>query len=92
MACRVRDSRGAAFYTTDNPPFGAVFTYHLKETIKTEKQKRRDLEKAAAKKKDLSHLSGAMPHPLIAKRLRSKHHCAIEFDRLARWWSSRCSP
>jgi photosystem II stability/assembly factor-like uncharacterized protein len=42
--------QGAAFYTADNPPFGAVFTYHLKETIKTEKQKRRDQEKAAAKK------------------------------------------
>jgi photosystem II stability/assembly factor-like uncharacterized protein len=44
--------QGAAFYTADNPPFGAVFTYHLKETIKTEKRKRRGLEKTAAKKGD----------------------------------------
>jgi hypothetical protein len=49
--------QGAAFYTADNPPFGAVFTYHLKETIKTEKQKRRDQEKAAGKKGD------APPYP-----------------------------
>jgi hypothetical protein len=36
---------GDAFYTADNPPYGAVFTYHLKEAIKTKKQKRRDAEK-----------------------------------------------
>ncbi|MBI3411325.1 MAG: glycosyl hydrolase [Planctomycetes bacterium] len=42
--------QGSAFYTADNPPFGATFTYHLKDTIKSEKQKRRDLEKEATKK------------------------------------------
>jgi photosystem II stability/assembly factor-like uncharacterized protein len=41
---------GDAFYTADNPPFGAVFTYYLKEKIKTKKEKRQDAEKEAAKK------------------------------------------
>ncbi|HYT94471.1 MAG TPA: hypothetical protein VEL76_37495, partial [Gemmataceae bacterium] len=36
---------GSAFFTADNPPFGATFTYHLKETIKTQKQQRREAEK-----------------------------------------------
>lgn len=42
---------GEAFYTAENPPFGATFTYHLKDTIQTRKQQRRDAEKAATKKK-----------------------------------------
>jgi photosystem II stability/assembly factor-like uncharacterized protein len=42
--------QGSAFYTADNPPYGAMITYYLKETIKTLKQKRRDAEKEAEKK------------------------------------------
>jgi photosystem II stability/assembly factor-like uncharacterized protein len=42
---------GSAFYAADNPPFGATFTYYLKEEIKTRKQRRQDEEKKAARKK-----------------------------------------
>jgi photosystem II stability/assembly factor-like uncharacterized protein len=49
--------QGSAFYTADNPPFGATFTYYLKDTIKTRKQKRHDAQKAAAKK------GGPPPYP-----------------------------
>lgn len=42
--------QGDAFYTADNPPYGAVFTAYLKEKIKTKKEKRQDEEKEAAKK------------------------------------------
>jgi photosystem II stability/assembly factor-like uncharacterized protein len=38
---------GEAFYTAANPAFGATFTYHLKDAIKTKKQKRQEAEKAA---------------------------------------------
>lgn len=41
--------QGAMLYTGDNPPYGAVFTYHLKEALKTRKQRRVDAEKAAEK-------------------------------------------
>ena len=42
--------QGDAFYTAQNPPYGAVFTAYLKEKIKTKKEKRQDAEKEAAKK------------------------------------------
>ena len=36
---------GDNFYTAPNPPFGSVFTYYLKETLKTGAAARRDEEK-----------------------------------------------
>jgi hypothetical protein len=42
--------QGDAFFTAENPPYGAVFTAYLKEKIKTKKEKRQDAEKEAAKK------------------------------------------
>ena len=42
--------QGSAFYTAGNPPLGATITYYLKDAIKTQKQLRRDAEKAAEKK------------------------------------------
>jgi len=47
---RGRASQGASFYTAENPPFGAVFTYYLKDKLKTIKEKRQEAEKEAAKK------------------------------------------
>lgn len=41
--------QGDATYMADNPPFGAVFTYYMPETLKTAKQKRREKEKKVAK-------------------------------------------
>jgi photosystem II stability/assembly factor-like uncharacterized protein len=43
---------GESFFTAANPPFGATFTYYLKDEIKTRKQKRHDAEKEAEKKKE----------------------------------------
>ena len=42
--------QGDAFYTAENPPYGAVFTAYLKDKIKTKKEKRQDDEKEATKK------------------------------------------
>ncbi len=39
---------GDAFFTAPNPPFGAVFTYYLKEKVQTRKEKRREAEKKIA--------------------------------------------
>lgn len=41
---------GDALYTADNPPFGATFTYYLKEKLKTKKEARQEAEKEAVKK------------------------------------------
>jgi photosystem II stability/assembly factor-like uncharacterized protein len=42
---------GEAFYAAANPPFGATFTYYLKDEIMTRKQERHEAEKEAARKK-----------------------------------------
>ena len=53
--------QGEAFFAAENPPFGATFTYYLKEKIKTKKQKRQEAEKDAAKN------NGALPFPTPAQ-------------------------
>jgi photosystem II stability/assembly factor-like uncharacterized protein len=44
--------QGESYYTAENP-FGAIFTYYLKETLKTRKQLRREAEKKG----------GELPYP-----------------------------
>ena len=46
---RGKSFQGEAYYTADNPPFGATFTYYLKEAPKTSKQRREEAEKEAEK-------------------------------------------
>jgi hypothetical protein len=41
---------GETFFTAPNPPFGAVFTYYLKDEVKTKRKARVDVEKEAEKK------------------------------------------
>jgi hypothetical protein len=41
--------QGEMFYSAENPPYGATFTYHLKEAIRTLKEKRLEAEKEAEK-------------------------------------------
>ncbi len=40
-----KDAQGSTYFIAKNPPFGATFTYYLKESLKTEKQKRHEQEK-----------------------------------------------
>ena len=47
---RGKSFQGERFYTADNPPFGSVVTYYLKEALKTRKERRQDAEKEAEKK------------------------------------------
>ena len=49
--------QGDAFFTAENPPYGSIFTYYLKEKRKTKKEKRQDAEKEAAKKNE------TLPYP-----------------------------
>ncbi|MBD3853904.1 MAG: glycosyl hydrolase, partial [Acidobacteria bacterium] len=42
-------SRGASFWTADNPPYGATFTYYLKDGFKTLADQRIEAEKKAIK-------------------------------------------
>ncbi|MGE0453985.1 MAG: glycosyl hydrolase [Vicinamibacteria bacterium] len=47
---RDKSFQGEAYYTALNPPFGAVFSYYLKDELKTLEKKRQEAEKAADKK------------------------------------------
>jgi hypothetical protein len=42
-------NQGHSFFAAPNPPFGAVFTYYLRDEIKTRKETRREAEKKIAK-------------------------------------------
>ncbi|HEY6334009.1 MAG TPA: glycosyl hydrolase [Blastocatellia bacterium] len=44
---RGKGFQGESFFTAENPPYGAVFTYYLKDSLKTRKQRRQDAEKDA---------------------------------------------
>lgn len=50
LGVRGKGFQGESFFTTPNPKVGAVFTYYLKEDIKTIKEKRREGEKEKIKK------------------------------------------
>lgn len=50
--------QGDSFYTADNPPYGALITYYLKESIKTRKAQRQEREKKLIEeKKDVPYPS-----------------------------------
>jgi photosystem II stability/assembly factor-like uncharacterized protein len=57
--------QGDAFYTADNPPYGATFTYYLKDKLKTKKEQRQEAEKDAAKRNQ------TLPYP-SADQLRAE--------------------
>ncbi|HET9528839.1 MAG TPA: glycosyl hydrolase, partial [Blastocatellia bacterium] len=52
--------QGESFYTAENPPFGAVFSYYLKESHKTRKQRRQEAEREAERK------GATPPYPTLA--------------------------
>ena len=52
-----KSSQGDAYFIADNPPFGAVITYYLPESILTKKERRREGEKAIEKQ------GGDTPYP-----------------------------
>jgi hypothetical protein len=44
--------QGASHYLASNPPYGATFTYYLKEQIRTRREQRREKEREAERKKE----------------------------------------
>jgi photosystem II stability/assembly factor-like uncharacterized protein len=49
LGYRGKGFQGADFYAAENPPYGAVFTYNLKDGLETLKEKRRAAEKDKVK-------------------------------------------
>ncbi|MCI0489165.1 MAG: glycosyl hydrolase, partial [Blastocatellia bacterium] len=56
---RGKGFQGESFYTAENPPFGATFTYYLKESTRTKRQMRREAERAAERR------STPLPYPTM---------------------------
>jgi len=52
LGLRDKGHLGSSYYAAANPPVGAVFTYWLKEDVKTLKTKRQEAEKAKFEKKE----------------------------------------
>jgi photosystem II stability/assembly factor-like uncharacterized protein len=52
-----KSSQGDSYFVADNPPFGAVITYYLPESLLTAKEKRREKEKKIEKQ------AGDTPYP-----------------------------
>jgi photosystem II stability/assembly factor-like uncharacterized protein len=50
LGLKEKANMGHSFFSAPNPPFGAVFTYYLKEEIQTRKEKRRKAEKKIEEK------------------------------------------
>jgi photosystem II stability/assembly factor-like uncharacterized protein len=47
----IAGSQGATFYTAQNPPYGAVFTYYLKQAPRTLRQQRQEAERDAERRR-----------------------------------------
>jgi photosystem II stability/assembly factor-like uncharacterized protein len=52
-----KGDQGSAYFTAPNPPFGAIFTYYLRDAMQTRKQVRREQEKEIEKE------GGDTPYP-----------------------------
>jgi photosystem II stability/assembly factor-like uncharacterized protein len=50
LGLRGKGFMGESYFTADNPPFGATFSYYLKDAYKTKKKIRQEAEKDALKK------------------------------------------
>ena len=83
-----KGSQGDALFTAPNPPFGAIFTYYLRDSLKTRKQLRQEKE-AEAKK-----AGGDNPYPgfdELKKEEREEDPALIlspSRTRRARWSSA----
>ena len=73
LGLRGKGFQGESYFATPNPAVGSVFTYYLKEDIKTLKEKRKEREKALMDKKqsvfypsiDSLRLEEAQPAPYL---------------------------
>jgi hypothetical protein len=50
LGLKDKSFQGEGFFAAPNPPFGAVFTYYLKDEIQSKKKKRQEAEKELVKK------------------------------------------
>jgi photosystem II stability/assembly factor-like uncharacterized protein len=76
---RGKSSFGESFFTADNPPYGATFTYYLKDKYQTLKEKRQ-----AAEKKAGPDPYATLPYPPL-EQLRAE----AEYEEPSLWLTVR---
>ena len=80
LGLRDKGHLGSAYYSTTNPPVGAVFTYYVKDEIKKLKDKRTETEKAKMEKNekifypsmDSLRMEDNQPDPYLLFTIRDK--------------------
>jgi photosystem II stability/assembly factor-like uncharacterized protein len=63
--------QGGAFFTAPNPPFGAVFTYYLKDELKSRRKQRQDAEAKIDQSKSNEPGHAPPPYPTL-EQLRAE--------------------
>ena len=66
--------QGDNYFIAPNPAFGAVFTYHLKDGLKTRQERRLEAEKKADEEQDDVALPELRCAPRRGRGARSEHH------------------
>lgn len=61
LGSRGKGWQGETYFTAENPPYGAVFTYYLRDSLQTEKQKRQEEQKKANREKR------TLPYPAMSQ-------------------------
>jgi photosystem II stability/assembly factor-like uncharacterized protein len=64
-SARQKGAQGETFFCAENPPFGATFTYYIKDAFKSKKEQRNEAEKKTREKGDIP------PYP-TAEQLRAE--------------------
>jgi photosystem II stability/assembly factor-like uncharacterized protein len=63
--------QGAAFFSAPNPPFGAVFTYYLKDELKSRRKQRQEAESKVDQSKSNEPGHAPPPYPTL-EQLRAE--------------------
>jgi len=63
--------QGQAYFTAPNPPFGAIFTYYLKDELKSRRKQRQDAEAKIEKDKGNEPTHAQPPYPTL-EQLRAE--------------------
>jgi photosystem II stability/assembly factor-like uncharacterized protein len=91
LGLRDKGHLGSSYFSTPNPKVGAVFTYYIKEDIKTLKEKRQEAEKVKYEKKqkvyypsiDSLRLEDQQPEPYLLFTIKDESGSVVRHLKAA---------
>jgi photosystem II stability/assembly factor-like uncharacterized protein len=91
LGLRDKGHLGSSYFSTPNPKVGAVFTYYLKEDVKTLKEKRQEAEKVKYEKKqkvyypsiDSLRLEDQQPEPYLLFTIKDESGSVVRHLKAA---------